>query len=56
MLKKIDINVARNLQLRVQQEFQKNISDGFVAVAFAHNADRNEYVFVRGASGVDPTG
>ena len=56
MLKKIDINIARNLQLRVQQEFQKNISDGFVAVAFARNAGLNEFVFVRGAAGADPTG
>ena len=56
LLKKLNIQAARVLQQRVQQEFQKNLSDDFFAVAFEHQAESNEYLFVQGASSVYQTG
>jgi predicted GNAT superfamily acetyltransferase len=56
MLKRLDIHSARSLQLRVAQEFKKNLDEQFQAVAFLQTPESSEYVFVRGASGVYSTG
>lgn len=56
LVKKLDIRAARNLQERVQQEFQKNLNEDFFAVSFRRKDEANEYIFVRGASGVYQTG
>jgi hypothetical protein len=52
MLKKLDIQSARRIQLRVAEEFQKNLEDRYYAVSFVHTPESSEYVFIQGASGV----
>ena len=52
MLKKLDLQSARSLQLRVAEEFQKNLDDRYYAVSFSHTPESSEYVFIQGASGV----
>jgi predicted GNAT superfamily acetyltransferase len=56
MLKKLDIQSARSLQLRVAEEFQKNLDDRFYAVSFVHTPESSEYVFIQGAAGVHSPG
>jgi predicted GNAT superfamily acetyltransferase len=50
-LKKLDIRTARSLQQRLRSEFQKNLNDGFHAVAFLQTPDSSEYVFIHGPFG-----
>ena len=52
MLKKLDIQSARRIQLRVAEEFQKNLEDRYYAVSFVHTPESSEYVFIQGTSGV----
>jgi predicted GNAT superfamily acetyltransferase len=52
MLKKLDIQSARRIQLRVAEEFQKNLEARYYAVSFVHTPESSEYVFIQGASGV----
>jgi predicted GNAT superfamily acetyltransferase len=56
MLKKLDIQSARSLQLRVAEEFQKNLDDRFYAASFVHTPESSEYVFIQGAAGVHSPG
>jgi predicted GNAT superfamily acetyltransferase len=46
-IKRKDLEEARAIQERLRFEFQKNLSEGFFAAAFSHNAESSEYVFIR---------
>jgi predicted GNAT superfamily acetyltransferase len=52
-LKKQDLEAARALQRRVRDEFLKHTADDFFVVALERKGDVSEYLFIRGASGVD---
>src|SRR5215471_1387756 len=42
-IKRTHIEEARRIQERLRFEFEKNLSEGFYAVAFSHNAEASEY-------------
>jgi len=46
-IKRTDLEEARNIQERLRYGFEKNLSEGFYAAAFSHNAEASEYVFIR---------
>jgi predicted GNAT superfamily acetyltransferase len=48
-----DSGLARLERLRVREEFLANIKEDFYVVAFERHGETSDYVFIRGASGVD---
>jgi predicted GNAT superfamily acetyltransferase len=47
-LKKQSIESARDIQLRVREQFLKNLGDGFIVAGFEKKDEWSEYIFVRG--------
>jgi len=45
-IKRTALGEARGIQERLRYEFEKNLSEGFYAAAFSHNAESSEYVFI----------
>jgi predicted GNAT superfamily acetyltransferase len=54
-LKKQSLKSARDVQLRVREQFLKNIADGYFVADFARNDEWSEYLFIPGASRVHQT-
>ena len=51
-----DAAVARHERLRIREQFLANIEEDFFVAGFERHAEEGEYIFLRGASNVDPTG
>jgi len=51
-LKKQNLRSARDVQLRVREQFLKNFQDDYFVVGFERQGERSEYMFVPGASRV----
>lgn len=49
-----DAALARAQRIRVREEFQANIKDDFYVAGFERHGNTSDYVFIRGASRVDP--
>lgn len=49
-----DSETAKSDRVRVREEFLANIKDDFYVAGFARHGDTSDYIFVRGASRVDP--
>ena len=54
-LKKQSIKSARDIQLRVREQFLKNIADDYFVADFGRNDEWSEYRFIAGASRVHQT-
>jgi len=53
-LKKQSLSSARDIQLRVREQFLKNIQDDYFVAGFERGDEWSQYLFTRGASGVYP--
>ena len=54
-LKAQSLKSAQDLQLRVREQFLKNLQDDYFVVGFERKEEWSEYVFVPGASRVHPS-
>ena len=54
-LKKQSIDSARDIQMRVREQFLKNIQDDFFVAGFERDDEWSQYLFMRGASRVYQT-
>jgi predicted GNAT superfamily acetyltransferase len=54
-LKKQNLKSAQEVQLRVREQFLKNLQDDYFAAGFERKNERSEYLFIPGASRVHQT-
>jgi predicted GNAT superfamily acetyltransferase len=48
-----DSGVAQSARFRVREEFLSNLKEDFYVAAFERRGETSDYIFIRGASGVD---